>query len=116
MRLIDLVTALPHKEWKWSELSWNPNITFQDVLENPDKPWDWYGLSMNRNITMKDVLENPDKPWNWYHLSWHQFGYQKPEENPERIQERIRVIKEELMEKAWHPRRLPWVAEWNWSK
>ena len=23
-------------------------------------------LSYNPNITIKDVINNPDKPWNWY--------------------------------------------------
>ncbi len=37
----------PDFHWVWIPLSRNPNITFQNVIENLDKPWDWYHLSMN---------------------------------------------------------------------
>ncbi len=52
-------------------LSWNPNITFDIVLNNLDKPWNWYYLSANSNITFDNVLNNPDKHWNWYYLSFN---------------------------------------------
>ena len=57
------------KDWDWSWLSCNPNITWEIVEANPDKPWRWYGLSDNPNITMEIVQQNLDKPWNWSLLS-----------------------------------------------
>ena len=69
----------PDKPWDWKNLSWNPSITWKDVLEHPDKPWNWKGLT---SIIFLDVLEHPDKPWNtrlkhpdkpwnWTALSWN---------------------------------------------
>ena len=40
------------KPWDWSQLSANPNITFDIVLSNLDKHWDWVHLSINPNITV----------------------------------------------------------------
>jgi hypothetical protein len=59
----------PELEWKWSEISGNPNITWKIVQENPDKPWDWSVLSRNPIITWEIVCANPDIPWDWYYLS-----------------------------------------------
>jgi hypothetical protein len=58
------------------------------------------------------VLENPDKPWEWEELSQNTFGYNTTD-NQTRIQERTKLIKEELIRVAWHPDRLPWVTEWD---
>jgi len=52
IRLIDVVELFPNKPWDYIWLSKNPNITFQDVLENPELPWNYDTLSKNPNITM----------------------------------------------------------------
>ena len=74
---------------------------FDFVLANLYKEWDWERLSKNPNITWKIVKENSDKPWIWYTLSWNDFEYRN--ENKERIVERTRTIKEELMANVWDP-------------
>ena len=65
------------KPWDWYGLSINPNITMNDVKNNPDKPWNYIWLSSNPNVTMNDVKNNPDKPWNWDELSNNKFKYDK---------------------------------------
>ncbi len=67
--LLSLLKEFPDKEWNYSYLSCNPNITIKDIKENLDKNWDYNGLSYNPNITMKDVKLNPDKEWNYFSLS-----------------------------------------------
>src|SRR3989344_4263446 len=55
-----LLKLFPDKPWDWERLSYNPNITWQIVLDNQDKPWDWLGLSCNPNITWQIVSDNLD--------------------------------------------------------
>ena len=50
-------------------LSYNPNITWDIVQQNPDKPWNWAYLSRNPNITWDIVQQNLDKRWDWSFLS-----------------------------------------------
>jgi len=33
---------------------------FQFILDNPDKPWDWMWLSYNPNVTWEIVQNNPE--------------------------------------------------------
>ena len=63
-----LLELFPKKPWDWSDLSANPNITWEFVQSHPDKPWVWYRLSQNPNITWEIIRDNPDKPWIWNHL------------------------------------------------
>jgi hypothetical protein len=56
-------------------ISWNPNITLNDILEHPDKGWDWFWISQNPNITLKDILKYPDKGWHWEWISQNKFLY-----------------------------------------
>lgn len=61
MRLIDLVNQFPCKNWNWDFLSSNPNISMQDVLDNPDKKWVQSELAKNPN-------QDPDIEKTWkYH-------------------------------------------------
>lgn len=55
MRLIELVKAYPNKKWNWWELSKNPCITLQDVLDNPQLPFIDDGVSLNENVTIFDI-------------------------------------------------------------
>ena len=57
------------KDWCYSRLSNNPNITFQDVLDNTDKNWVYFYLSGNSNITLQNILDHPEIPWNYTSLS-----------------------------------------------
>jgi hypothetical protein len=70
-----LLLKYPDKPWSYGYLSFNPNITIEDMLRYPDKPWNWDYLSMNPNITMSDVEKYPDKPWDYEGLSMNEFSY-----------------------------------------
>jgi hypothetical protein len=39
----------PDKNWNWTGLSENPNITWEIVRDYPDKPWDWNYTFLSRN-------------------------------------------------------------------
>jgi hypothetical protein len=45
------------------ELCFNPNITFQYVLEHVNEPWCWHVLTSMESISIKDILDNPTLPW-----------------------------------------------------
>ena len=47
----------------WDNLSHNPNVTLELVLERLDLPWDWSGLSSQ--LSWADVIANPNLPWDW---------------------------------------------------
>src|SRR5437764_13144771 len=49
--LLTLLKLFPDKEWRWIDISCNPNITWDIIQDNPDKEWSWYGISHNPNIT-----------------------------------------------------------------
>jgi hypothetical protein len=58
----------------WLRFSYNKSITFDHVLAYPDKHWDWCALSWNPNITFDNVTLDhmfayPDKPWDWHCVS-----------------------------------------------
>jgi len=110
----DIVKANPDKPWDYDWLSRNPNITWEIVKANPDKPWDYYELSSNPNITWDIVKANPDKPWDYDWLSTNQMeNYVFPCCIMKRkAKERIEIIKEELMMKAWHPSRVEKLLEY----
>ena len=55
------------KLWNIYKLSKNPNITW-GIIKNNNFPWDWKGISKNPNITWEIVKNNLDKPWNFYEL------------------------------------------------
>jgi hypothetical protein len=55
MRLIDLVKALPDKDWYWSNLTKNPNITTQDIMDNLHLNWDNNTLMKNPNFTIENA-------------------------------------------------------------
>lgn len=44
----------------------------QEKLENF---CDWYNLSDNPNLTAQTVLEYPDKPWDWANISANKFAF-----------------------------------------
>ena len=107
----DIVQANPDNPWDYYYLSLNPNITLDIVQANPDKPWNYEALSRNPNITLDIVQANPDKPWNY---SWLSQNPMSKYEFPicimkRRAKERISIIKEELLMKAFHPDR---VSKW----
>jgi hypothetical protein len=122
-----LLEANPDKI-DWILLSRNPGAIH--LLEaNPEKiHWKW----LSRNPNAIHILEkNPEKiHWNW--LSWNPNAIHLLKKNPEKIgwncisqnpsifeedylalsKERTEVLREELMEQTWHPRRFrSWCLE-----
>jgi len=69
VRLLDVVLSSPFQyAWDCRFLSKNPNINFQDILENPDF-WNYSYLSSNPNITLNDVLSYPELEWDYHVLT-----------------------------------------------
>src|SRR4030067_702233 len=75
-RLIDLVRKHRDKNWNWSCISCNPNITIDDIEEdlsrNDPLPWEFDFISNNPNITPEFIeahLNDNLLNWNWYLLS-----------------------------------------------
>ena len=69
MRLIDIVKSFPDKNWSFKYLSKNPNISFQDIIDNPQFNWDWDEISKNPTVTLSDIINNSDKNWDCESLS-----------------------------------------------
>jgi len=67
----DIIQNNPDKYWDWSNISRNPNITWDIIQNNPDKDWDWQFISRNPNITWDIIQNNPDKDWDWTSISEH---------------------------------------------
>ena len=87
---IDIINKHLKKEhqWDWKEVSANPGITMQDIVNYPQYPWDWFGgvsrnpnltmnmvkqypdmkmysISRNPGITMQDIINHPEYFWDW---------------------------------------------------
>ena len=101
----EIVKANPDIDWDYSWLSANPNITWEIVKKNPEKDWDYSNLSANPNITWEIVKANPDKDWNYYGLSGNPMDkYQFPLcVMKRRAKERTDKIRQELIQKVYHP-------------
>jgi hypothetical protein len=58
------------------------------------------------------IEAHPDKPWNWGAISQNQFGWkhnnikQYWEQRKQKVFEKNKIIKEELIACAWHPDRM----------
>jgi len=49
-------------EWEWSNISSNPSITLDMVLDNPELPWNYAKLTANRSITW-EMIQITTLPW-----------------------------------------------------
>ena len=58
-------------EWNYKDLSLNPNITIEIVLNNLDKKWCFYRLSSNPNINIDIILQYNQFNWSIY---WYSFN------------------------------------------
>ena len=56
--------------WDWTGVSYNPNITWEFIIENLDKDWEWTLLSCHNNISIDIILDNPEFYWNYDMLSY----------------------------------------------
>ena len=61
----DIIKDNPAIDWDWHEISEHSNITWDIIRCNPGYSWDWYGISRNPNITWDIIQANPDEPWVW---------------------------------------------------
>ena len=50
-----------NRDWNWSILSLNKNITIQDIENNIDMGWDLVFLSYNPNITVNFIKKHIDE-------------------------------------------------------
>ena len=50
-------------EWNWTELSMNPNLTWNIIKENRDLPWNWRCIIQREFITWDIIQKNPYMPW-----------------------------------------------------
>lgn len=52
----------------FANLSRNPTMRMQFILDNPDRPWDWDQLSANIGITLADIKLYSQFPWSWNYI------------------------------------------------
>ena len=64
-KFIKLIDKYPDKDWDWTFISRNPNITIEIINKYHDKPWEWDEISSHPNIKMSIIENNPDKTWDW---------------------------------------------------
>ena len=67
--LLTLIKIFPNKKWNWHGISFNPNITWDIIVNNPQYDWDWYWISQNPNITWDIIVNNPKCKWSWFCIS-----------------------------------------------
>jgi hypothetical protein len=68
---MEIIEKYPNKPWEWDCISWNPNLTIEMLEKYPNKPWQWGQISRNPNITMEIIEKHPNKPWEWDCISWN---------------------------------------------
>lgn len=66
---INFVLENPDCAWEWSDLSSNPGITLDDINRHLNLPWSWSHISENPNIRIQFVLDHMDKPLSWFNIS-----------------------------------------------
>ena len=66
-KLNEVNYPLPISLYTWenciSNLSANPSVTWNDIIEHPELPWVMEKISYNPNITMDIIDSNPDYEW-----------------------------------------------------
>jgi hypothetical protein len=63
------VKSHPEKKWFYQNLSMNPNITIEDVMQDMDKQWNFSILTERSTTYMRDIDNHPDFPWDNISLS-----------------------------------------------
>ena len=66
---LDRIIQHPHFFWSNDEISSNPNITFEMVKNTPYLKWNYHFLSLNPGISWNDILSEPNLPWDWRNLA-----------------------------------------------
>jgi hypothetical protein len=76
MRLIDIIKENIPLEWDSDSISANPNITIQDILDNPTFKWNYRAVNFKATISdiLKPIPKGPNKKplwkWEWKLLSY----------------------------------------------
>ena len=93
----------------WHNISKHPNVTMENIVNNPTEPffWNWLYISINPNLTIEMIENNPNESWSWYKILNHSF--KKEYENELKKLQNFKKIEEELIQKTWHPSRF---QEW----
>ncbi len=70
---LDMVKMNPQIPWNYKNLSYNPNLTWDFILENMSWEWDWFALTYHYNLDICICLAyyTPTYPWNWWYISRH---------------------------------------------
>lgn len=64
-------------DWNWDSVARNPSITLQNIMTkyNSSKRKILNNISENPNLTVEDIINNPNIHWNYRYLSKNKFGY-----------------------------------------
>ncbi|MCK4968323.1 MAG: hypothetical protein KAS12_04665 [Candidatus Aenigmarchaeota archaeon] len=60
-------------EWDWFYVSMRPDVTIEIIKRTPYLNWDVNGFSYNPSLTYHDVMEHSDWPWNWRAIAVNRF-------------------------------------------
>ena len=108
----EIIQANPEYPWEWEGISRNPSITWEIIQANPGSHWNWRYISRNPNVTWDIIKAHPDKPWDMDAVSFNFMSKhpylikkQKEKEVRDRIIQRTKMVKEEMMMVYWHPDR-----------
>jgi len=89
----------------WASLSSNDNAI--SILEKNIDKIDWFSLTAYNNNCFKILQNYPDKI-SWHVIYWDNLSFDHPifEIDYKYLEERCNIYKEELMQKALHPKRI----------
>lgn len=94
----------------WLDACKDKGITVNDIENNPDVDWNWTYVSANPNITYDFIVKNEDKISFWmlsknmFHTNNDNINYYKRRKH--KTNELCNLIKQELLDTAWHPDRV----------
>lgn len=114
-RYFDMITKLnPKKQYYWSYISLNPNITWDIIEENLEYPWEWWSLCKNPNVSIDFIEKNIDKLYNYDAIYKNKMGYDKyfvsDVYRKRKTKKFLNIIRDELVQKTCTPSR---VFNWN---
>lgn len=61
--------AMEHPYFHWWPISRNPDVTWEEIVDNVNEELCWHSLSRNKNITIEIVKNNLNLPWDFDALS-----------------------------------------------
>ena len=67
----DFIRENPDKDWDWSKISENPNITWDIIQKNPEYYWDYEYVCMNPSISGEIIENNLDLLNDWTSISFN---------------------------------------------